>query len=177
MKPYHPTSVKTSANVMNKIKELPELVERCCSLRKRGKKIGLITGCFDTLHIGHIRLFKFAKKKVDYLIVGLDSDESIRVNKGEGRPVFGYHQRAEVLAAMQDVDFVFEINNHAEFDFVNPPAVYRSIISQLKPHFLITNAETDKYWQNKKRDAEEAGAKLILFRYKTPTSSSTVIKR
>jgi len=55
--------------------------------RKEGKKLGLITGCFDILHIGHIKFFREAKKRVDFLMVGLDNDKSIKLSKGIGRPI------------------------------------------------------------------------------------------
>lgn len=160
-----------------KTKSLQEVVEKIESLKKRGKTIGLITGCFDILHLGHIRLLKFAKARVDCLVVGLESDESIRINKGRGRPVFNYSQRAEILSEMESVDFIFEVKNEGGFDLENPPIIYESIIGQLRPDILFTNKATDNYWKNKEREAKKFKVKLVTFDEVIPTSSTKLIRR
>lgn len=160
-----------------KAKSLPEIVGEIESLKRRGKTIGLITGCFDILHLGHVRLLRFAKARVDCLVVGLESDESIRINKGKGRPVFNYSQRAEVLSEIESVDFILEIKNEGGFDLKNPPTIYESIIGQLRPDILFTNKATDRYWKNKERDAKKFKAKLVTFDEAIPTSSTKLIRR
>ncbi|PIQ69745.1 hypothetical protein COV89_04105 [Candidatus Shapirobacteria bacterium CG11_big_fil_rev_8_21_14_0_20_40_12] len=162
---------------MGKIKEFHELTETCRSLRKKGKKIGLVTGCFDVFHIGHVKFLEFARSQVDCLIVGLESDNSIKVNKGQGRPIFKYLQRAEVLASLRVVDFIFEIKNNVKFDSNNPPKVYLSILEQLRPYALISSPCDKKYLENKKKDAEKVGAKLILFHKNLNISSTETIKK
>ena len=160
-----------------KTKSLQEVVEKIESLKKRGKTIGLITGCFDILHLGHVRLLRFAKERVDCLVVGLESDESIRINKGKGRPVFNYSQRAEILSEMESVDFIFGVENEGGFDLENPPTIYGSIIGQLRPDVLFTNKATDNYWRNKERDAKKFKVKLVTFDEVIPTSSTKLIGR
>lgn len=91
----------------SKIKLLEELTQIVSTYRQAGKKVVLTNGCFDLLHIGHIRYLQEARLKGDILIVGLNSDTSVHsLNKAPGRPVIPGEQRAEVLAALTCVDFV-----------------------------------------------------------------------
>jgi D-beta-D-heptose 7-phosphate kinase/D-beta-D-heptose 1-phosphate adenosyltransferase len=78
----------------------------CSKLRAKGKKIVLTNGCFDILHAGHVRYLKKAKAFGDILVVGLNSDRSVRAIKGPTRPVVGQNDRAEVLSALECVDYV-----------------------------------------------------------------------
>lgn len=75
-------------------------------LQRTGKKVGLVTGCFDVIHISHINYFLSAKKYVDILVVGVDNDESIRMSKGKGRPIFDLNIRSALLSHLDCVDFV-----------------------------------------------------------------------
>ena len=91
----------------SKIKSLKELIPVVASQRQAGKKIVFTNGCFDLLHVGHIRYLQEAKDKGELLVVGLNSDTSVQsLNKSPGRPVISALQRAEVLAALACVDFV-----------------------------------------------------------------------
>ncbi|HEU4415493.1 MAG TPA: adenylyltransferase/cytidyltransferase family protein [Candidatus Angelobacter sp.] len=83
-----------------------ELAEQVRSWRAAGEKIILTNGCFDLLHVGHIRYFRAAKELGGKLIVAVNSDASVRRLKGEGRPRIKEQERAEVLAALQDIDAV-----------------------------------------------------------------------
>jgi len=89
-----------------KVVSREELKFRVQSWRSRGDQIVLTNGCFDLLHVGHIRYLHAAKKLGGRLIVAINSDESVLNLKGEGRPVVPAHERAEVLAALSDVDAV-----------------------------------------------------------------------
>ncbi|MCL5054700.1 MAG: D-glycero-beta-D-manno-heptose 1-phosphate adenylyltransferase [Firmicutes bacterium] len=84
-------------------KELAELVQ---SFHEEGKKVVFTNGCFDLLHVGHVRYLEEAKELGDILIIGINSDASVKKIKGEGRPVIPEQERAEVLAALGCVDFV-----------------------------------------------------------------------
>ena len=90
----------------NKILSERELVERVQDWRSTGEKIILTNGCFDLLHVGHIRYLRAAKQLGGRVVVGVNSDASVRLLKGEGRPRIPAHERAEILAALQDVDAV-----------------------------------------------------------------------
>lgn len=89
-----------------KVVDLKELVERAKQWRDAGKSIVATNGCFDLLHLGHVRYLQAARKFGDALIVGVNGDKSVRHLKGMGRPVNDERSRAEVLAALECVDLV-----------------------------------------------------------------------
>ena len=89
-----------------KIITLDELREKSERLRSAGKRVVATNGCFDILHVGHVRYLAAARKLGDVLVVGLNGDSSVRQRKGEGRPVNPEQDRAEVLAALESVDYV-----------------------------------------------------------------------
>jgi D-glycero-beta-D-manno-heptose 1-phosphate adenylyltransferase len=89
-----------------KIVELEELSDRCEKQRSAGKKIVATNGCFDLLHVGHIRYLQAARALGDFLVVGLNGDRSVRELKGAGRPITTQSDRAEILAALECVDLV-----------------------------------------------------------------------
>lgn len=91
---------------MGEIISKDKLKDKVGELRKKGKRIVFTNGCFDILHIGHIRYLREAKSKGDVLIVGLNSDESVKKIKGEKRPLMSEKERAEILASLEMVDFV-----------------------------------------------------------------------
>ncbi len=101
--------------------ELPSLGDR---LRKRGWKIVLANGCFDLLHVGHIRFLQDAKRQGDVLVVGINSDRAVRTLKGSGRPLMPENARAELIAALECVDFV------TIFDCLTAEEILRD----LRPH-------------------------------------------
>jgi rfaE bifunctional protein nucleotidyltransferase chain/domain len=90
----------------NKIFKTDALQKEVKQLRNQAKKIVFTNGCFDLLHTGHLFVLSEAKKQGDYLIVGLNNDNSVKKLKGEGRPVKDEHTRALVLSALQMVDAV-----------------------------------------------------------------------
>src|SRR3989440_3966289 len=90
----------------DKIVRLEELAQRANNLRAAGKKIVATNGCFDLLHVGHIRYLNAARALGDALIVGINGDQSVRELKGAGRPVNSERDRAEIVAALECVDLV-----------------------------------------------------------------------
>lgn len=90
----------------NKLKTKEELTLLVNRFRKGGKRIVLANGCFDLLHVGHIRYLMEAKEIGDILIVGLNSDQSTRTLKGSARPIFSQEERAEILAALTCIDYI-----------------------------------------------------------------------
>lgn len=91
---------------MEKVLTLNKLTERLKTLRSRGKKVVFTNGCFDIIHAGHVRYLKKARSLGDILVVGLNSDTSIKGLKGESRPIVPQRERAEVLSALEAVDFI-----------------------------------------------------------------------
>jgi len=111
----------------NKIVNLEEAVAIRFELKNRGKTVVFITGCFDILHVGHIHFLKEAKKLGNIIMVGLNSDNSVRELKGNHRPIIPECDRAEILAALSFVDYVVI--------FDEPTAV--EILKKLKPNIYV----------------------------------------
>ena len=109
-----------------KIVELKELSDRCEKLRSAGKKIVATNGCFDLLHIGHVRYLQAARALGDILIVGLNGDRSVHALKGAGRPITPESDRVEILAALACVDLVtiFPEIRATKFLAAVRPAIY-----------------------------------------------------
>src|SRR6266480_1502839 len=109
-----------------KIIGLEELLERSRRLRGTGKKLVATNGCFDLLHVGHVRYLQAARALGDLLAVGLNGDRPVRELKGKGRPVISEHDRAEILAALQCVDLVtiFPEMRATQFIAASHPSIY-----------------------------------------------------
>jgi len=107
----------------NKILSRSELRQRVEEWRRAGEHITLANGNFDLLHVGHVRYLRGAKALGGKLVVAINSDESVRALKGEGRPVMPEHERAEIVAALADVDAVV----------VFPELDVRAIIREIRP--------------------------------------------
>jgi D-glycero-beta-D-manno-heptose 1-phosphate adenylyltransferase len=107
----------------HKIVSREELQRRVHQWRSEGKQIVLANGCFDVLHVGHIRYLKAAKALGDKLIVAVNADASVRELKGEGRPAMPENERAELLAALEAVDAVL----------VFPELDVRAVIREVRP--------------------------------------------
>jgi rfaE bifunctional protein nucleotidyltransferase chain/domain len=109
-----------------KILTLDKFARTAKKLRAAGKRIVATNGCFDLLHAGHIKYLRAASRFGDILAVGLNSDRSVRELKGPHRPIHKEKDRAEVLAALQDVDFVVTFREKRATRFLKAaaPAVY-----------------------------------------------------
>lgn len=79
---------------MSKVVKVPQMLDLTETYKKDNKTIGLVVGSFDVCHLGHLNLFRFAKKHIDILIVGLDHDETIKQTKGSNRPINNFERRA-----------------------------------------------------------------------------------
>ena len=91
---------------MSSILTRDQLVDRISSARASGARIVLANGCFDVLHVGHIRYLAGAHELGDILVVGINSDEQVAIQKGPGRPVLPANERAEIIAALESVTYV-----------------------------------------------------------------------
>src|SRR5262245_55715566 len=89
-----------------KILSLSDLRQRADKIRQAGQKLVLTNGCFDLLHLGHVRYLQEARRLGDFLVVAVNGDDSVRMLKGEGRPINSSEDRAEVLAALECVNYV-----------------------------------------------------------------------
>ena len=110
----------------SKILTLDQLAAESGRLRSESQRVVATNGCFDILHVGHVRYLTAARKLGDVLVVGLNGDDSVRQLKGEGRPVNRERDRAEVLAALESVDYVtiFPEKRATNFLRAAAPAVY-----------------------------------------------------
>lgn len=106
-----------------KIFDREQLRQRVAKWRREGETVTLANGCFDLLHVGHVRYLHAAKQLGGCLIVAVNSDESVRALKGEGRPLMPAAERAEILAALADVDAVV----------IFPEPDVRALIREIRP--------------------------------------------
>mgnify|MGYP005623271903 FL=1 len=113
------------------IKTLDEIITLSTELKLRDKKIVFTNGCFDLLHAGHVRYLETAKSFGDMLILGLNSDRSVTVLKGEGRPINTQLDRAYILAALEAVDYVVIFDEDTPYD----------LIKAIKPHVLVKGGD------------------------------------
>jgi len=155
------------AMALKKIKSLPQLRRIVSRLKKQGKRVVFTNGCFDILHVGHIRYLTRARKLGDVLVVGLNTDRSVRTIKGEKRPIVSEKERAEVLASLEIIDYV------VLFDEPDP----LRLISALKPTILVKGAD----WPKEKiigRDiVEETGGRVVRIPLVPGASSTGVNER
>jgi len=119
---------------MGKIKSLKELETIISRLKHKGKKIVFTNGCFDILHLGHLKIINESKKKGDVLIIGLNSDSSIRKIKGSKRPILAQSSRAKLLANMIGVDYVVIFNEATPYN----------LIKRIKPDCLVKGGDWKK---------------------------------
>jgi rfaE bifunctional protein nucleotidyltransferase chain/domain len=149
------------------ISDLPTLVLERRVWKAAGSRLAFTNGCFDLLHPGHLRLLEAARAEADLLVVGINSDRSVRILKGKGRPVVPEQERAETLAALECVDRV------TIYDEETPAA----LISALVPDVLVKGAD----WAEDEivgRDVvEEAGGRVIRVEILPGRSTSSLLER
>ena len=129
--------------IKSKIIDTQTLAKRLEDLRKSGKCVVFTNGCFDLLHVGHVRYLAAARSEGDLLVVGLNSDRSVQLIKGNNRPIVKQDQRLEILASLECVDYV------TLFDEPEP----LKLIELLKPTVLVKGED----W----KDDEIVGAGFV----------------
>jgi len=135
-------------------------------LKKAGKTIVFTNGAFDILHAGHVTYLEFARRQGDVLVVGLNSDASVRRYKGDRRPVNRQADRAKVLAALECVDYVVVFGE-------DEPA---TLIAELIPDVLVKGADWSHYVSG--RDVvEKHGGRVVLAKMVKGRSTSRLIER
>src|SRR3954464_8570705 len=100
------TEEQGRAHAASRILDRNRLIARVAIARRAGARIVLANGCFDILHVGHVRYLEGARALGDLLVVGINADEQVRILKGEGRPLVPERERAEIVAGLRAVDFV-----------------------------------------------------------------------
>lgn len=147
---------------MGKILELRELISELKPIRNH-KTIGLVTGRFDLLHTGHISFLRFAKSKVDILIVGVDQDISIKRTMPHKCPIHPQEDRLKVLSELRSIDYVFPLQNPCSFNTKATNSYLQKITKLVNPNYLLTSKQGDVYWEFKKQRIESIGGELILY--------------
>ncbi len=132
------------------------------------KKIVFTNGVFDIIHPGHIELLEFAKKNGDILIIGINNDNSVKIIKGKNRPIFNMNERMELLEAIEYIDYIIPFSQDTPLDLINK--LYRIDVlvkgGDYKPDEVVG-----------KKEVESTGGKLLLFKFQTNYSTSSIIKK
>jgi D-beta-D-heptose 7-phosphate kinase/D-beta-D-heptose 1-phosphate adenosyltransferase len=149
--------------IKNKILSLPTLLKKLPALRRQGKTIAFTNGCFDLMHIGHVKYLEDAGRGNRVLIVGLNSDVSINHIKGSNRPIVVQKSRAAVLAALESVDFVVIFNEDTPY----------KLIAAVKPDILIKGAD----WKGKSVVGEDLVKKVEFIKFVQGFSTTNIIEK
>jgi rfaE bifunctional protein nucleotidyltransferase chain/domain len=152
---------------MGRIVDLQEL-ERFLPGKNKGK-IVLTGGCFDILHIGHVKFLSEAKGAGDYLIILLESDKKVKELKGKNRPVFIQRERAEMLSALGSVDLVVLL------PMIEDDGDYLNLAMKIKPD-IIAVTEDDPHIEKKRGQAKEVGGELKIIPLTKTFSTSKLAK-
>lgn len=150
---------------MSKILTIRQATNLAKILNKNKKKIVLVGGCFDILHVGHVLFLEKAKAKGDILLVWIESDETIKRTKGEHRPIHTQKERATVVAALACVDYVVPLPHFIDNKH------YDDLVQKLKPA-IIAATKGDPEIIHKKRSAKLAGA-IVSYVTKRVNNAST----
>ena len=149
-----------------KIKKRDDLRRVVEDLKAKGKRIVFTNGCFDLLHIGHIRYLEEAKSLGDILVVGVNSDRSVRGLKGPNRPILPEEERAEILSGLESVSYI------TIFDESTP----LELISSLQPHVLVKGGDWTKESTVGKEVVERSGGKVVILPFIEGSSTSNLIE-
>ena len=146
---------------------LEQLVNRFGPTQRNGKRVVFTNGCFDLLHPGHIQGLEAARALGDVLIIGLNSDESVRTLKGPARPVIPQNERAEILANMECVDAV------VSFDELTP----QRVVAALLPDVLVKGGDWPGNQIVGREEVEAAGGKVVLIDVVPGYSTTEILKK
>ncbi len=152
---------------MKKILERDVIKAKLDELRNKGAKIAFTNGCFDILHVGHVRYLQEAKKTADILVLALNSDSSVRSIKGEKRPLVPEEERAEVLAALECVDFVT----------IFPELTPLELICYLKPDILIKGGDWPEDQVVGRNEISQWGGRVAIIPEVVGKSTTNIVER
>lgn len=152
---------------MGKVINRSEIEDLSKKLKSEGKKIVTTNGCFDILHVGHVRYLKQAKSYGDMLILGLNSDSSVRKLKGPKRPINNQDDRAEVMAALGFIDYV------VVFDEDTPV----NLLSQIKPDVHVKGGDYDINNLPEAKTVMAAGGRVEFVSFVEGKSTTNIIEK
>jgi D-beta-D-heptose 7-phosphate kinase/D-beta-D-heptose 1-phosphate adenosyltransferase len=150
-----------------KIRPIEELSEELENCRKAGKQIVFTNGCFDLLHVGHIRYLRHARRMGDLLVVALNDDDSVRRLKGPSRPVQPEQDRAEILAGLECVDYVVLFEEDTPL----------TLIERLRPNVLVKGSDWPVEQIVGREVVEGLGGRVATIDYVKGMSTSALIDR
>jgi rfaE bifunctional protein nucleotidyltransferase chain/domain len=150
-----------------KIVSSDELCRERQRLRAEGRRLVFTNGCFDILHVGHVRYLQSARNLGDALVVAINSDRSVRELKGAGRPIMNEQERAEMLASLGAVDYV------TVFDDLSP----RALISEVLPDILVKGGDYKPEEIHGREETEAAGGRVLSLPFVEGASTSSIIER
>jgi len=148
---------------VQRVQNVAALKKTLLRLKKRGKKIVFTNGCFDLLHPGHIKIFKEAKAKGDVLVVGINSDASVRRIKGNTRPVLDQWARAQNVSSLRPVDYVVLFEEETPYE----------LMKELKPDYLVKGGD----WKKKDIVGRDLVKKVFRVNVLRKYSTSRMIKK
>jgi rfaE bifunctional protein nucleotidyltransferase chain/domain len=146
---------------------LEQTIVRFGREKRNGKRVVFTNGCFDLLHPGHIHNLEAARGLGDFLIVGINSDESVSTLKGEGRPLIPAEERAEILASLECVDGVLI------FDELTP----QKVVAALLPDILVKGSDWPGNQIVGREEVEAGGGKVVLIDVMPGYSTTEIIKK
>jgi len=150
-----------------KIVSRDQLQQYVANWRRAGDRITLANGCFDLLHVGHVRYLHAARELGGKLIVAVNADATVRELKGEGRPVMPAEERAEILASLADVDAVV----------VFPEKDVRAIIREIRPDFHAKGTDYTAENVPERDEVEACGGRVVIVGDPKNHSASEIISR
>ena len=150
----------------SKVINLKQMVAARKKLRTGGKKLVFTNGCFDLLHVGHADYLSFARNQGDALVVAINSDRSVRKNKGPSRPIVPEDERARMLAALEAVDYVIVFGDE------KPHRLLRAIL----PDVLVKGADW-AHWVAGREIVEAHGGKVALAPLTRGQSTTNIIEK
>jgi len=155
-----------SASVHSKILTREQLQERVAEWRRSGTQVTLANGCFDLLHVGHVRYLHAARNLGGKLVVAVNSDASVRGLKGAGRPIMPAEERAEILAALADVDAVV----------IFPENDVRAIIREIRPDFHAKGTDYTADSVPERSEVEACGGRVAIVGDPKDHSATEIIR-
>lgn len=155
------------AHAASRILDRNRLIARVAIARKHGARIVFANGCFDMMHVGHIRYLEGARSLGDVLVVGINSDVQVRALKGEGRPLIPERERAEIIAAMRAVDFVT----------IFPEPTVEALLRAIRPDFHAKGTDYTEETVPERDVVRSYGGRVAIVGDPKDHSSTEMIER
>ncbi len=150
-------------------------ISRDC--KQNNQSVLFVHGCFDILHVGHIELLEYGKKFADNVIVAVNSDETVKLNKGHNRPINRLEYRLKQLDALNCISAVTYINDLLDFSSSKAQTFFNNIEKHIFPNYILTSPENDPYFKKKKERLERLGIELLTYSRQTDISTTQMLEK